>query len=115
MAQATSFAPALTQNPIESSGYSFQDQFPTSPSYQSGVYNQLNVAPYNQHVVDMSSAANGGDSGSGLEEEFTCGVCYDMLVLPTTLNCGHSFCRPCLSKWFAVDKKAECPTCRQVR
>lgn len=49
-----------------------------------------------------------------LEEEFVCGVCCDLMVIPTTLNCGHSFCRHCLARWFDVGKKTECPICRKV-
>lgn len=49
-----------------------------------------------------------------LYEEFVCGVCCELMVLPTTLNCGHSFCRHCLAHWFRVGEKAECPSCRQV-
>ncbi|XP_077172988.1 bifunctional apoptosis regulator isoform X2 [Paroedura picta] len=46
--------------------------------------------------------------------EFCCPCCYDILVRPTTLNCGHSFCRHCLALWWASSKKNECPECRQT-
>ncbi|XP_008120630.2 bifunctional apoptosis regulator isoform X1 [Anolis carolinensis] len=45
--------------------------------------------------------------------EFSCHCCYDVLVEPTTLNCGHSFCRHCLALWWAASKKNECPECRE--
>ncbi|KAM9210758.1 bifunctional apoptosis regulator isoform 2-T2 [Dugong dugon] len=45
--------------------------------------------------------------------EFSCHCCYDILVSPTTLNCGHSFCRHCLALWWASSKKTECPECRE--
>lgn len=45
--------------------------------------------------------------------EFSCHCCYDILVDPTTLNCGHSFCRHCLALWWAASKKHECPECRE--
>ncbi|XP_030653916.1 bifunctional apoptosis regulator isoform X2 [Nomascus leucogenys] len=45
--------------------------------------------------------------------EFSCHCCYDILVNPTTLNCGHSFCRHCLALWWASSKKTECPECRE--
>lgn len=51
---------------------------------------------------------------SSVMEEYTCGICYELMVLPTTLTCGHSFCRHCLARWFDVGSKAECPSCRQV-
>ncbi|NXE22951.1 BFAR regulator, partial [Ardeotis kori] len=45
--------------------------------------------------------------------EFLCHCCYDILVNPTTLNCGHSFCRHCLALWWVSSKKNECPKCRE--
>ncbi|XP_028355586.1 bifunctional apoptosis regulator isoform X2 [Physeter macrocephalus] len=45
--------------------------------------------------------------------EFSCHCCYDILVNPTTLNCGHSFCRHCLALWWSSSKKTECPECRE--
>ncbi|XP_053550267.1 bifunctional apoptosis regulator isoform X2 [Bombina bombina] len=44
--------------------------------------------------------------------EFSCHCCYDILLNPTTLNCGHSFCRHCLALWWMSSKKTECPECR---
>ncbi|XP_044160793.1 bifunctional apoptosis regulator-like isoform X2 [Bufo gargarizans] len=43
--------------------------------------------------------------------EFSCNCCYDILVNPTTLKCGHSFCRHCLALWWLSSKKTECPVC----
>lgn len=45
--------------------------------------------------------------------EFSCHCCYDILVNPTTLNCGHSFCRHCLALWWESSRKTECPECRE--
>uniref|UniRef100_G1P4Q9 Bifunctional apoptosis regulator n=1 Tax=Myotis lucifugus TaxID=59463 RepID=G1P4Q9_MYOLU len=45
--------------------------------------------------------------------EFSCHCCYDILINPTTLNCGHSFCRHCLALWWTSSKKTECPECRE--
>lgn len=54
------------------------------------------------------------DNGNGLSEsDVMCGVCYELLILPTTLRCGHNFCRPCLANWYLASKKTECPVCRQ--
>ncbi|KFQ18142.1 PREDICTED: bifunctional apoptosis regulator [Merops nubicus] len=44
---------------------------------------------------------------------FLCHCCYDILVNPTTLNCGHSFCRHCLALWWVTSKTNECPECRE--
>ncbi|XP_071796590.1 bifunctional apoptosis regulator-like [Asterias amurensis] len=46
------------------------------------------------------------------ESTFTCGCCYETMVQPTTLNCGHSFCRLCLARWWKTQKRTTCPECR---
>ena len=61
-------------------------------------------------LISTSSA----DDAFGLEEEFTCSVCFDLVIMPTTLYCGHTFCRHCLAHWFETSKKLECPSCRKV-
>lgn len=47
------------------------------------------------------------------EQEFSCHCCYDFLVNPTTLTCGHNFCRHCLALWWESSHKNECPECRE--
>nr|XP_022315080.1 bifunctional apoptosis regulator-like isoform X1 [Crassostrea virginica] len=49
-----------------------------------------------------------------MESEFICGCCSDLLVQPTTLTCGHSFCRLCLAQWFIQSSKRTCPFCQQA-
>lgn len=58
-------------------------------------------------------------TGDGAEEhqlsetELSCHCCYDILVNPTTLTCGHNFCRHCLALWWQSSQKNECPECRE--
>ena len=59
------------------------------------------------------STASSQDSALN-EEEFTCGICYELFVDPTTLNCGHSVCRHCLAQWWNSSKQTNCPLCRNV-
>ncbi|XP_052402790.1 bifunctional apoptosis regulator isoform X4 [Carassius gibelio] len=58
------------------------------------------------------------EEGTALSEsEFTCHCCYQVLVDPTTLTCGHSFCRHCLANWWASALprvRRDCPECRAV-
>ncbi|GAA6067035.1 bifunctional apoptosis regulator isoform X1, partial [Tachysurus ichikawai] len=53
-----------------------------------------------------------GESGV-LECVLSCHCCYDVLVNPTTLTCGHSFCRHCLALWWESSHRTECPECRE--
>lgn len=47
------------------------------------------------------------------QEDLNCSCCFELMVEPTTLNCGHSFCRFCLAQWWSASKHATCPECRQ--
>ena len=65
--------------------------------------------------IDMSSV-EGDDSGS--DDLFRCPVCCEVMVDPSTLECGHNFCRLCLARWWktcCVERKAtSCPVCNQL-
>ncbi|XP_056624900.1 bifunctional apoptosis regulator-like [Triplophysa dalaica] len=45
--------------------------------------------------------------------QFTCHCCYDLLIDPTTLTCGHTYCRHCLAMWWSSSGRPECPECRE--
>lgn len=45
-------------------------------------------------------------------EEVTCPICLDPTVEPVSIECGHSFCRECISQ-VAKAGGGTCPTCRQ--
>lgn len=47
-----------------------------------------------------------------LEMWLTCAICSNELCEPTTLSCGHSFCRLCTLNWCFVYKNYSCPVCR---
>ena len=47
--------------------------------------------------------------------DFACTICMDVLHEPTSLSCGHSFCRDCLADlWASQPSRFLCPSCRQV-
>ncbi|XP_060939560.1 bifunctional apoptosis regulator-like [Limanda limanda] len=60
-----------------------------------------------------SSEFKSSTGGNISENEFSCHCCYDILVNPTTLTCGHNFCRHCLALWWESAHKNECPECRE--
>uniref|UniRef100_A0A3B4UKM6 Bifunctional apoptosis regulator n=1 Tax=Seriola dumerili TaxID=41447 RepID=A0A3B4UKM6_SERDU len=63
-----------------------------------------------EHLWDVSMSSTTNNIS---EHEFSCHCCYDILVNPTTLTCGHNFCRHCLALWWESSHKNECPECRE--
>ena len=81
----------------------------TTPQHQ-----QHPATPQHQHSPNHTK--NAEDPlflRSMSESSFNCGCCYELMIQPTTLNCGHSFCRLCLARWWKSVKKTTCPGCRQ--
>ncbi|XP_054264863.1 E3 ubiquitin-protein ligase rnf8-like isoform X1 [Macrosteles quadrilineatus] len=46
----------------------------------------------------------------GLEDDLMCSICAELYIEPTALNCGHMFCKQCITEWSK--KKKICPMCR---
>uniref|UniRef100_A0A674IX34 RING-type domain-containing protein n=1 Tax=Terrapene triunguis TaxID=2587831 RepID=A0A674IX34_9SAUR len=56
-----------------------------------------------------------GNPVESLQEEATCPVCLEHFTEPVTLECGHNFCRACISQcWEGSDTAASCPQCRET-
>ncbi|XP_050777212.1 zinc finger protein RFP-like isoform X9 [Gopherus flavomarginatus] len=50
-----------------------------------------------------------------LQEEATCPICLEYFTDPVSLECGHNFCRACISQcWEGSDTAASCPQCRET-
>ncbi|XP_078244719.1 E3 ubiquitin-protein ligase TRIM7 isoform X1 [Pogona vitticeps] len=51
----------------------------------------------------------------GLCEEATCSICLEYFKDPVTIECGHNFCRACLTQsWEGSGvEKVSCPQCRE--
>jgi hypothetical protein len=45
-------------------------------------------------------------------DDLNCLICYSLLCEPTTMHCGHSFCRNCTIKWYVTYRNSNCPVCR---
>ncbi|XP_072889221.1 E3 ubiquitin-protein ligase TRIM39-like isoform X1 [Hemitrygon akajei] len=47
-------------------------------------------------------------------QELTCSICLEVFTEPVSLDCGHNFCRACISEvWEKVSGDVSCPQCRQ--
>ncbi|KAJ1168178.1 hypothetical protein NDU88_000127 [Pleurodeles waltl] len=50
-----------------------------------------------------------------LREEATCSICLGFFQDPVALDCGHNFCRPCITlSWRGAQQDRPCPECRAV-
>ncbi|XP_072331660.1 zinc-binding protein A33-like [Scyliorhinus torazame] len=48
-----------------------------------------------------------------LTEETICPICLDFFTDPVTLDCGHNFCRSCISQCWEKKEINSCPECRE--
>ncbi|XP_072331686.1 zinc-binding protein A33-like isoform X2 [Scyliorhinus torazame] len=48
-----------------------------------------------------------------LSEETVCPICLDFFTEPVTLDCGHNFCRSCISQFWGKKEINSCPECRE--
>uniref|UniRef100_A0A493T5E9 RING-type domain-containing protein n=1 Tax=Anas platyrhynchos platyrhynchos TaxID=8840 RepID=A0A493T5E9_ANAPP len=50
-----------------------------------------------------------------LRVEASCSVCLGYLRDPVLLECGHNFCRSCITRWWAeLSRDFPCPVCRKT-
>lgn len=49
---------------------------------------------------------------------FTCGICQDLMIQPTTITCQHTYCYSCLEELIKNNKRRHeknlCPVCKEV-
>ncbi|XP_043534322.1 nuclear factor 7, brain-like [Chiloscyllium plagiosum] len=48
-----------------------------------------------------------------LTEEVICPICLDFFTDPVSLECGHNFCRSCITQSWEKQEINSCPECRQ--
>ncbi|XP_078073521.1 zinc-binding protein A33-like [Mustelus asterias] len=48
-----------------------------------------------------------------LTEEAICPICLDFFTDPVTLDCGHNFCRSCITQCWVKKEINSCPECRE--
>ena len=59
----------------------------------------------------MAAAAQLGN----LQEEATCSICLEYFTDPVMIDCGHNFCRSCITQSReGRDGNFPCPQCREI-
>uniref|UniRef100_UPI00398F3B0C zinc-binding protein A33-like n=1 Tax=Pristiophorus japonicus TaxID=55135 RepID=UPI00398F3B0C len=48
-----------------------------------------------------------------LTEELICPICLDFFTNPVSLECGHNFCRSCITQYWEKKETNSCPECRE--
>ncbi|XP_072921544.1 nuclear factor 7, brain-like isoform X1 [Hemitrygon akajei] len=46
-------------------------------------------------------------------EEVICPICLDFFTDPVSLECGHYFCRSCITRCWEREERNSCPECRE--
>uniref|UniRef100_A0A8C0FM04 Uncharacterized protein n=1 Tax=Bubo bubo TaxID=30461 RepID=A0A8C0FM04_BUBBB len=55
------------------------------------------------------------DPLESLQKEASCSICLDYFSDPVSINCGHSFCRDCITRCSGKsDRRFACPQCRGI-
>ncbi|XP_078272281.1 zinc-binding protein A33-like [Rhinoraja longicauda] len=54
------------------------------------------------------------DQVESLTEEAVCPICLDFFTDPVILECGHNFCRSCITQSWDREGRNSCPECREV-
>ncbi|XP_062903910.1 zinc-binding protein A33-like isoform X2 [Mobula hypostoma] len=49
-----------------------------------------------------------------LTDEAICSVCLDFFADPVSLECGHNFCRSCITRYWEREERNSCPECREL-
>ena len=70
-----------------------------------------------RYIYLRFAADNGGQADEGglpeqMRDEMQCIVCNETYSAPITLQCGHSFCAPCIATWATGGPGRGCPTCK---
>ncbi|XP_075768886.1 zinc finger protein RFP-like isoform X3 [Pelodiscus sinensis] len=55
-----------------------------------------------------------GNLARSFQDEVTCPICLEYFTDPVSIECGHSFCRACLSRCWGESEPNFCPQCRET-
>ncbi|XP_069775838.1 E3 ubiquitin-protein ligase TRIM39-like [Narcine bancroftii] len=64
----------------------------------------------NQEVLRLNMAS--GDQIASWTKEVICPICLEFFTDPVVLQCGHNFCRSCITGCWEGEERNSCPECR---
>ncbi|XP_032890616.1 E3 ubiquitin-protein ligase TRIM17-like [Amblyraja radiata] len=70
---------------------------------------QVNGVTLLQKVAEMASKAQ----SENWTEETICSICLEFFTNPVSLECGHNFCRHCITRCCETNSVNYCPECRR--
>ncbi|XP_044837968.1 zinc finger protein RFP-like [Mauremys mutica] len=63
----------------------------------------------------QGAMAAAGNPFKNLRDEATCSICLNFFTDPVIIDCGHNFCRACITQcWEGSDTDISCPQCRET-
>uniref|UniRef100_UPI003AAB78CB E3 ubiquitin-protein ligase TRIM21-like isoform X2 n=1 Tax=Centroberyx gerrardi TaxID=166262 RepID=UPI003AAB78CB len=48
------------------------------------------------------------------EEQLLCSVCLDIFTEPVSIQCGHTFCKTCITEYWDSSVLCQCPLCKKI-
>ncbi|XP_033985501.1 zinc finger protein RFP-like isoform X2 [Trematomus bernacchii] len=48
------------------------------------------------------------------EDQFLCSICLDVFTDPVALQCGHNFCKDCITEHWDTSDRCQCPMCNEA-
>uniref|UniRef100_A0A8C0D463 E3 ubiquitin-protein ligase TRIM39 n=1 Tax=Balaenoptera musculus TaxID=9771 RepID=A0A8C0D463_BALMU len=62
-----------------------------------------------------AAAASTAAALENLQVEASCSVCLEYLKEPVIIECGHNFCKACITRWWEdLERDFPCPVCRKT-
>ncbi|XP_072115649.1 uncharacterized protein [Mobula birostris] len=84
------------------------------PFFWTGDENWLRICPGSTPGLPEVRGVNmaSKDQIVSLTEEAICPICLDFFIDPVSLECGHNFCRHCITQCWKNAQRNSCPECR---
>ncbi len=74
---------------------------------------ELEILQQKQNEVDKEGATRAlslSKTLESLQKDLVCPICYEVLLDPVSLPCGHSFCKDCVDWWVNTSQKSTTTT-----